>query len=164
MRLALPDSWIIQDSRSKQLAEAGIDAAAIARAVRRAVAAAPSVEPKPLSVAAPKSSVELTVTRRARLRRPRADRAIEPRQPDERIHHLACRDHRHRDAALRGQAQRIGHNADAARVGVGDTAEIEIDLRSIRAIEIRRPQLARRAMADDQAPARAKDGAMPVAQ
>ncbi|MFN7022321.1 MAG: 1-deoxy-D-xylulose-5-phosphate synthase N-terminal domain-containing protein, partial [Phycisphaerales bacterium] len=33
VRLGLPDSWIIQDSRSSQLAEAGIDAAGIARAV-----------------------------------------------------------------------------------------------------------------------------------
>lgn len=36
VRLGLPDSWIIQDSRSKQLADAGLDAAGIARAVRRA--------------------------------------------------------------------------------------------------------------------------------
>jgi 1-deoxy-D-xylulose-5-phosphate synthase len=36
-RLALPDSWIMQDSRNKQLAEAGLDAAGIARAARQAV-------------------------------------------------------------------------------------------------------------------------------
>lgn len=36
VRLGLPDSWIIQDSRSKQLAEAGIDATGIARAIRHA--------------------------------------------------------------------------------------------------------------------------------
>jgi 1-deoxy-D-xylulose-5-phosphate synthase len=36
IRLGLPDSWIIQDSRSKQLAEAGLDAAGIARAIRAA--------------------------------------------------------------------------------------------------------------------------------
>lgn len=35
-RLGLPDAWIIQDSRSKQLADAGLDAAGIARAIRRA--------------------------------------------------------------------------------------------------------------------------------
>ena len=38
-RLALPDSWIMQDSRAKQLAEAGLDAVGIARAVRLAVEA-----------------------------------------------------------------------------------------------------------------------------
>ncbi len=36
-RLGLPDSWIMQNSRAQQLAEAGIDAAGIARAVRGAV-------------------------------------------------------------------------------------------------------------------------------
>jgi 1-deoxy-D-xylulose-5-phosphate synthase len=36
IRLGLPDSFILQDSRTKQLAEAGIDAAAIARAIRTA--------------------------------------------------------------------------------------------------------------------------------
>ncbi|MCC6323009.1 MAG: 1-deoxy-D-xylulose-5-phosphate synthase [Phycisphaerales bacterium] len=36
VRLGLPDSWIIQDSRASQLAEAGIDAAGIARGVRAA--------------------------------------------------------------------------------------------------------------------------------
>ncbi|MEM0983210.1 MAG: 1-deoxy-D-xylulose-5-phosphate synthase [Planctomycetota bacterium] len=35
-RLGLPDSWILQDSRAKQLAEAGIDTPAIARAIREA--------------------------------------------------------------------------------------------------------------------------------
>ncbi len=34
-RLALPDAWIYQDSRSAQLAEAGIDAPAIAATIRR---------------------------------------------------------------------------------------------------------------------------------
>lgn len=36
VRLGLPDHWIIQDSRSKQLAEAGIDQSGIARAIRQA--------------------------------------------------------------------------------------------------------------------------------
>jgi 1-deoxy-D-xylulose-5-phosphate synthase len=36
-RLALPDSWIYQDSRAKQLAQASIDAAGIAKAVRAAI-------------------------------------------------------------------------------------------------------------------------------
>ncbi len=52
-RLALPDAWIDQDSRAKQLAEAGIDQAGIARAIRRIAAAgaattavvAPEVKP-----------------------------------------------------------------------------------------------------------------------
>ncbi len=55
VRLGLPDSWIIQDSRSKQLAEAGIDAAGIARALRQAASApasAPATEIKPAAMAA----------------------------------------------------------------------------------------------------------------
>ncbi|HMN42531.1 MAG TPA: 1-deoxy-D-xylulose-5-phosphate synthase [Phycisphaerales bacterium] len=36
VRLGLPDSWIIQDSRAKQLAQAGIDQAGIARGIRAA--------------------------------------------------------------------------------------------------------------------------------
>lgn len=36
-RLGLPDSWIMQNSRAQQLAEAGIDANGIARAIRAAV-------------------------------------------------------------------------------------------------------------------------------
>ncbi len=36
IRLGLPDSWIIQDSRAKQLAQAGIDQQGIARGIRRA--------------------------------------------------------------------------------------------------------------------------------
>jgi 1-deoxy-D-xylulose-5-phosphate synthase len=35
-RLGLPDSWVYQDSRGKQLAEVGLDAAGIARAIRAA--------------------------------------------------------------------------------------------------------------------------------
>lgn len=41
-RLALPDHWIYQGERREQLVEAGLDAASIARAIRTAVAAAPS--------------------------------------------------------------------------------------------------------------------------
>ncbi len=37
--LGLPDSWILQDSRSSQKREAGIDAAGIARAIREAASA-----------------------------------------------------------------------------------------------------------------------------
>lgn len=40
-RLGLPDSWIIQDSRSSQMGEAGIDAAGIARAIRAAAEHSP---------------------------------------------------------------------------------------------------------------------------
>jgi hypothetical protein len=41
-RLALPDHWIYQGERREQLIESGLDAASIARAIRTAVAAAPS--------------------------------------------------------------------------------------------------------------------------
>ena len=40
-RLGLPDEWIIQDSRPIQLAQAGIDAAGISRAIRAAAAKSP---------------------------------------------------------------------------------------------------------------------------
>ena len=33
MRLAMPDAWVRQDGRGKQLAESGLDAAGIKRAV-----------------------------------------------------------------------------------------------------------------------------------
>ncbi|MCC6677447.1 MAG: 1-deoxy-D-xylulose-5-phosphate synthase [Phycisphaerales bacterium] len=39
VRLGLPDSWILQDSRAQQLAEVGLDAAGIALAIRRAAEA-----------------------------------------------------------------------------------------------------------------------------
>jgi 1-deoxy-D-xylulose-5-phosphate synthase len=45
-RLGLPDTWIYQGSRAEQLAEAGIDAAGIARAARTILeAASPSIRP-----------------------------------------------------------------------------------------------------------------------
>ncbi len=40
VRLGLPDSWILQDGRNAQLAEAGIDAAGIARGIRQAASLA----------------------------------------------------------------------------------------------------------------------------
>ena len=43
-RLGLPDSWIHQDSRYRQLAEAGLDAPSIARAIRAAAAGGPRQE------------------------------------------------------------------------------------------------------------------------
>lgn len=43
VRIGLPDAWIYQDSRSKQLAEAGIDAAGIARAIRAAASRSEAV-------------------------------------------------------------------------------------------------------------------------
>ncbi|MBY0311297.1 MAG: 1-deoxy-D-xylulose-5-phosphate synthase [Phycisphaerales bacterium] len=53
VRLGLPDSWIIQDSRARQLEIAGIDEAGITRGIRQA-AALPSVEFRTRSsVAAP---------------------------------------------------------------------------------------------------------------
>ncbi|MBX3322603.1 MAG: 1-deoxy-D-xylulose-5-phosphate synthase [Phycisphaeraceae bacterium] len=44
-RLGLPDSWIHHDSRSSQLAEAGIDVAGIARAIREAIDRHPMGKP-----------------------------------------------------------------------------------------------------------------------
>lgn len=41
-RLGLPDSWVYQDSRGKQLAEVGLDRAGIVRACRQAVLAMPA--------------------------------------------------------------------------------------------------------------------------
>ncbi len=52
-RLGLPDAWIYQDSRASQLAEVGIDAPGIARAIRAAVERAPVIEVKAQSPAAP---------------------------------------------------------------------------------------------------------------
>jgi 1-deoxy-D-xylulose-5-phosphate synthase len=43
MRLGLPDSWIYQDSRSKQLAEVGLDKPGLIRAIRQALAQTPGV-------------------------------------------------------------------------------------------------------------------------
>jgi 1-deoxy-D-xylulose-5-phosphate synthase len=43
-RLALPDQWIYQGERREQLAEAGLDAASIARRVREAVEASAALE------------------------------------------------------------------------------------------------------------------------
>jgi 1-deoxy-D-xylulose-5-phosphate synthase len=42
VRLGLPDAWVIQDGRGKQLADCGIDAAGIARAVRQAAGMVPA--------------------------------------------------------------------------------------------------------------------------
>jgi 1-deoxy-D-xylulose-5-phosphate synthase len=57
VRLGLPDSWIIQDSRARQLALAGIDQQGIVRAVRTAAGLAPTARsgrPAPaIKVAAP---------------------------------------------------------------------------------------------------------------
>ncbi|MFM9996680.1 MAG: 1-deoxy-D-xylulose-5-phosphate synthase [Phycisphaerales bacterium] len=42
VRVGLPDSWVLQDSRARQLAEVGLDAPGIARAIRAAVERGPS--------------------------------------------------------------------------------------------------------------------------
>jgi 1-deoxy-D-xylulose-5-phosphate synthase len=52
VRLGLPDSWIYQDSRSKQLALAGIDAPGIAKGIRRAAALASTTPTTPLAAPA----------------------------------------------------------------------------------------------------------------
>jgi 1-deoxy-D-xylulose-5-phosphate synthase len=44
IRLGLPDRWIYQDSRSKQLAEAGLDRAGILAAIKRAAKVSPPKE------------------------------------------------------------------------------------------------------------------------
>ncbi|HVP72855.1 MAG TPA: 1-deoxy-D-xylulose-5-phosphate synthase [Phycisphaerales bacterium] len=49
-RMGLPETWIYQDERGAQLAEAGIDAAAIARTVREVLDRLPSAASKPASV------------------------------------------------------------------------------------------------------------------
>jgi 1-deoxy-D-xylulose-5-phosphate synthase len=46
-RLGLPDAWVYQDSRARQLAEVGLDATAIIRAIRAACAGGPSPAAKP---------------------------------------------------------------------------------------------------------------------
>lgn len=47
LRLGLPDAWIHQDPRSRQLAAAGIDAPGIVRGVRRLLEAAPASGARP---------------------------------------------------------------------------------------------------------------------
>jgi 1-deoxy-D-xylulose-5-phosphate synthase len=46
-RLGLPDAWVYQDSRARQQAEVGLDAAGIARAIRRSAERKPSVIVEP---------------------------------------------------------------------------------------------------------------------
>jgi len=56
IRLGIPDHWIIQDSRSQQLAEAGIDQAGITRAIRDAAelrASSNASAGKPVSIRHP---------------------------------------------------------------------------------------------------------------
>lgn len=51
-RLGLPDAWVYQDSRAKQLAEVGLDSAGIARAIREAAAQSPlNAETRPAATA-----------------------------------------------------------------------------------------------------------------
>lgn len=52
-RLGLPDSWIYQDSRAGQLAEAGLDAAGLVRAIRAAVAGGAAAAPTVRAAARP---------------------------------------------------------------------------------------------------------------
>ncbi len=53
VRLGLPDHWILQDSRTRQLAEAGIDAAGIARGIRHAATLVHTAPPASLPAARP---------------------------------------------------------------------------------------------------------------
>ena len=52
-RVGLPDSWVYQDSRAAQLAEVGLDAAGIARAIRAAAALRRGVHGPPAPAAVP---------------------------------------------------------------------------------------------------------------
>jgi 1-deoxy-D-xylulose-5-phosphate synthase len=61
IRLGIPDHWIIQDSRSKQLAEAGIDQAGITSAIRRA-AELRSADTTPTNAVAVRSGERTPVT------------------------------------------------------------------------------------------------------
>ncbi|MGP1345404.1 MAG: 1-deoxy-D-xylulose-5-phosphate synthase [Phycisphaerales bacterium] len=53
-KLAIPDRWIMQDGRGKQLAEVGLDPAGIARAIHTAVDRTPPPSDRSASVAEPK--------------------------------------------------------------------------------------------------------------
>jgi hypothetical protein len=55
-RLGLPDDWILQDSRSRQKREAGIDPASIAAAIRAAVDADAKPAPRVLPAEASPSA------------------------------------------------------------------------------------------------------------
>lgn len=50
MRLSLPDSWVLQDSRTAQLAETGLDRAGIARAIRVAASGDDDTREAPATV------------------------------------------------------------------------------------------------------------------
>jgi 1-deoxy-D-xylulose-5-phosphate synthase len=58
VRIALPDAWVHQDSRARQLAEVGLDAPGIARAIRAAVARAGNGDPAPARADQPSARVE----------------------------------------------------------------------------------------------------------
>jgi 1-deoxy-D-xylulose-5-phosphate synthase len=68
-RLAIPDQWIMQDSRKDQLAQAGLDPGSIARAIRGAMSGGSGVltEAKPI-----KPSVEFPVVAKGSLSRDQA--------------------------------------------------------------------------------------------
>jgi 1-deoxy-D-xylulose-5-phosphate synthase len=55
-RLGLPDGWVYQDSRSRQLAETGLDAPGIARSIRSLLADAPAAH-GPASAPHPTSDI-----------------------------------------------------------------------------------------------------------
>ena len=55
-RLGMPKKWVYQDSRANQLAEAGLDVASIAEAVRRAIDAAADPDPTAVTSAGLPSS------------------------------------------------------------------------------------------------------------
>jgi len=69
VRMGLPDSWIMQDSRAKQLSDAGLDAAGIARAVRKAAGLRSDSMGTPTNGAAPTASLHITTSQTVRASR-----------------------------------------------------------------------------------------------
>ena len=59
-RMGLPETWIYQDERKNQLAEAGIDAASIARMVREVLDAQPSRDPVEIMTVPARAAVSKT--------------------------------------------------------------------------------------------------------
>jgi 1-deoxy-D-xylulose-5-phosphate synthase len=57
-RLGLPDAWVYQDSRAKQLSEVGLDAPGMAQAIRRAIADS-GERPSPVVAGLPRRSAPI---------------------------------------------------------------------------------------------------------
>ena len=70
-RLAIPDQWIMPDSRADQLAEAGLDTRSIARAIRKALEMRAGAERESVTEAKPRIEprIEVSVTPESQLAR-----------------------------------------------------------------------------------------------